>query len=107
MKWLFLFGAIFLDVFATYALDASHGFHRRAPAVLGSTAFLVMLYLYALALTGIRPPIAYAVFGAVGTTATATVGLALGVQPRNWLSAVALTLIIAGVVLLPLAGSES
>lgn len=41
-------------------------------------------------------PLAYALFGAIGTAAVAAIGLALGTQPRNWISFAGLGLLIIG-----------
>ena len=102
MSWLLLLGAIASDVLATFALEASEGFTRKVPATLAVVVFGATIYLYGLAITRMAAPLAYALFGAIGTAAVAAIGLALGTQPRNWISFAGLALIIIGVGVLPL-----
>ena len=102
MGWLLLLGATVADVGATWLLDASNGFARRGAALVAIATFALTIYLYGLAITRLPAPLAYALFGAVGTALTAGIGLALGLQPRSWPTFVGLALIIAGVTILPL-----
>lgn len=101
LSWGALFGAIALDVAATYALTASHGFRHVGPSVLAVAGFLTSLYLFGVALTGLGPSVAYAVFGAVGTASVALIGIAVKGEPTTWTRIAALGLIVLGVTLLP------
>ncbi|WP_250287579.1 MULTISPECIES: DMT family transporter [unclassified Frankia] len=103
MSWLALVAAIACDVAATYALAASHGFRNMVPSVLAVLGFLLTTYLFGVALTRLGPSVSYAAFGALGTTAVAVIGIALGTERANWLKTGSLALIIIGVALLPLA----
>ena len=102
MGWLLLLGATLADVGATWLLDASHGFARRGAALLAIATFALTIYLYGLAITRLPAPLAYALFGALGTALTAGIGMVVGLQPRNWATFVGLALIIGGVTILPL-----
>jgi multidrug transporter EmrE-like cation transporter len=101
LSWGALFGAIALDVAATYALSASQGFRHVGPSVLAVVGFLTSLYLFGVALTGLGPSVAYAVFGAVGTASVALIGIAVKGEPTTWARIAALGLIVLGVTLLP------
>ncbi|ONH35248.1 DMT family transporter [Protofrankia coriariae] len=103
MSWLVLVVAIACDVAATYALAASHGFRNLVPSVLAVLGFLLTTYFFGVALTGLGPSVSYAAFGALGTASVAVIGIALGTEHANWLKTGSLTLIIIGVLLLPLA----
>jgi multidrug transporter EmrE-like cation transporter len=102
VSWLLLVGATLTDVFATFLLESSRGFHRIGPALLAIVAFALTIYLYGIAITKLTPSIAYAMFGAVGTSLVGVIGLLAGLQPRNWATFVGLALIIGGVTVLPL-----
>jgi multidrug transporter EmrE-like cation transporter len=104
MSWGALFGAIALDVAATFALTASHGFRDIWPSVLGVAGFLGSIYLFGLAIAGLGPSVSYAMFGAVGTTCVAVIAMAWQGEPATWGRVGALALIVLGVTLLPLAG---
>ncbi len=106
MTWLALLAAIACDVAATYALAASHGFRNPLPTMLAVAGFLLATYLFAVALTGLSPSISYAAFGALGTAAVAVIGIVIGAETTNWIKIGSLTLIIIGVVMLPLADRQ-
>lgn len=89
---------------ATFALSASHGFRDVRPSVLGVAAFLGSIYLVGLALAALGPSVSYAVFGAVGTTSVAVIAMAWPGEPATWGRVGALSLIVLGVTLLPIAG---
>jgi multidrug transporter EmrE-like cation transporter len=106
MSWGALLGAIALDVAATFALTASDGFRTLWPSVLGIVAFLGSIYLFGLAIAGLGPSVSYAMFGAIGTTSVAVIAMAWQGEPATWGRVGALTLIVVGVTLLPIAGSH-
>lgn len=102
MSWLLLVAAAVADVVATFLLESSRGFHRVLPAALALAMFGLTIYLYGVAITRLTPAIAYAMFGALGTSLVGAVGLFGGSQPRNWATFVGLALIVGGVTVLPL-----
>jgi quaternary ammonium compound-resistance protein SugE len=78
MSWFMLVGATLTDVLATFLLESSRGFHRVVPALLAFAAFGLTIYLYGLAITRLTPSIAYAIFGALGTSLIGVIGMLVG-----------------------------
>jgi small multidrug resistance pump len=104
--WVLLLGAIGVEVGATAALPRTQSF--REPlwtlAVLGGYA--VSIWLLALVIRQIPVSVTYAVWAGLGTAGIATVGVLLLGERLDVLKVTALTMIIAGVVILNLRGAH-
>lgn len=104
-KWTLLTGAITMEVVGTLSLRASHD-HA------GWLILVVIGYVSALALltlvlrVGVPVGVAYGIWGAAGTAATAALAAAIYDDPFTWPIVAGIGLIVAGVLLVEL-GSRS
>ena len=107
MCWIWLFLAIFLEVAATVLMKLSDGLTRTLPTlgmfVLYGLSFIPMT----IALREMEIGAVYAIWSAVGTAAVAVLGVIVFHEQASALKAVAIFLIIAGVVCLNLSTRHS
>ncbi|MEQ8322870.1 MAG: multidrug efflux SMR transporter [Rhodospirillales bacterium] len=103
MLWLFMFGAIALEVTGTISLKLSAGFTK--PLFVGITiaGYLASFACLGLALKGLPVSTAYAIWAGVGTALVAIIGMVFLSEPANMLKYVSIALIVIGVVGLHLA----
>ena len=104
MSWLYLLLAIGLEVSGTTCMKLSHGFTRVTPSVLMFMFYGVSVLLLGLAVKRLDISVAYAVWSGVGTGLIAVIGIAWFGEPLTVLKAVALGLIVLGVVGVNLSG---
>lgn len=102
--WILLAFAIVTEVAGTTALKLSRGFEVWQWGVAVAICYAFSFYFLALALKRIEVGVAYAIWAGVGTALIALVGLAVFHESMNWLKALSIAAIIAGVVGLNLAG---
>ncbi|MEU0499196.1 multidrug efflux SMR transporter [Mycobacterium sp. NPDC006124] len=106
MTWLVLALAISVEVFATLGLRASDGFRKRAwiaPVVAG---YLASFYLLWLTLRlGMPVGVAYGVWTACGVALVAVIARYVFGDPLTGKMVVGISLIIAGVLVIELAGA--
>ena len=103
MTWLFLGGAIVLEVAATLALRQSDGLRRRAwlaPVVLGYVASFQLLWLTLDA--GMAVGVAYSVWAATGVALTALAGRVLFRDALTPVMLLGIAAIAGGVLLIEL-----
>lgn len=104
--WLFL--AIVLEVAATVCMKLSDGFSKFVPTVVMVGLYGLSFFPMAVALKRLDVGIAYAVWSAVGTALISVIGFFLFKESWTASKAVALTLIVLGVVILNVsAGSNA
>ncbi|MHA6792645.1 DMT family transporter [Pseudonocardia bannensis] len=106
MAWLWLIGAIIMEVVGTTSLKLSAGFTRLLPSigvVLGYGAAFVLL---GQALKGFEVGTAYALWSAIGTALIVLVGVVFLGESLNPAKIAGVLLVIAGVVLLNLGGAH-
>ena len=97
-KWALLFAAIAVEVAATLGMRASQD--HSAWLVLVVAGYLASFVLLTMVLrTGMPVGVAYGIWGASGTAATAVLAAALFRDPFTWPIAAGIALIIAGVLL--------
>jgi small multidrug resistance pump len=97
-KWALLFAAIAVEVMATLAMRASQD--HSAWLVLVVAGYLASFVLLTMVLrTGMPVGVAYGIWGASGTAATAVLAAALFCDPFTWPIVAGIALIIAGVLL--------
>jgi small multidrug resistance pump len=97
-KWTLLGGAIATEVAATLSLRASQDHSVWLVAVIAgyvASFFLLTMVLRA----GVPVGVAYGIWGALGTAATAVLAAALFGDPFTWPIVAGIGLIIAGVLL--------
>jgi small multidrug resistance pump len=104
--WLFLAGAIFLEVGGTIAMKVSDGLSKATPSIIMTVCYIASLALLTLALKKIELSIAYAIWAGVGTALIAIVGILYFKEPATAIKLLSLALIIAGVVGLNLSGAK-
>ena len=102
--WLFLLGAIVLEVAGTTSMKLSMGFTKLLPSVLIFVFYTASFICLTFALQHINVSIAYVVWAGAGTALIAMIGLAYFTEPITSLKLVCIGLIILGVVGLNLAG---
>jgi len=105
MEWVYLSGAILLEVASTLALRVAAAGRRRWYAVV-ITGYAISFGLLALALdAGMGIGVAYGVWTAVGVALTAVLSKLLWDEPLTVVMGLGIVLIIGGVLLLELGGS--
>jgi small multidrug resistance pump len=104
--WWALAGAILIEVVATLSLRASDGFRRKAWIAPVVTGYLASFYLLWLSLSlGMPVGIAYGIWTACGVAMVAVVARFLFQEPLTWVMALGITLIVAGVLTIEMAGA--
>jgi small multidrug resistance pump len=102
--WLFLAGAIALEICGTTCMKLSAGFTRTLPSVLLFAFYAGSFTLFTYALRSIEVGVAYAVWSGVGTAAIAAIGIVFLGESATWAKALWLAVIIVGVVGLRMSG---
>ena len=98
--------AIVTEVAATVALRFSDGFTRVVPSTVVVLGYGISFWLLALVLRELSISTTYAVWSAAGTALIAAIGVFAFGEPATALKVASLSLIIAGVVGLNMAGSH-
>lgn len=98
MSWFYLLLAILLEVSGTTCMKLSEGFSKTVPSLLLFVFYTLSVVLLTLAVKRLDISIAYAVWSGLGTALMAVIGIAWFDEPLTTLRAVALGLIILGVV---------
>lgn len=101
----FLFISIISEVFASSMLKLTNGFKRLLPSVGVVVGYGTAFYFLSLTLQSIAIGTAYAIWAGVGTALTAVIGIVFYKELFNLKKMMGILLIIAGVVILNLAGS--
>lgn len=107
MSWMWLFLAIVLEVAATVCMKLSDGFSKLVPTVVMAALYGLSFFPMAVALKRLDVGIAYAVWSAVGTALISVIGFFLFKESWTASKAVALTLIVLGVVILNVSAGGS
>ena len=102
--WLYLAGAIMLEVAGTTSMKLSHGFTKIVPSVLIFMFYISSFVALTLALKKIDVSSAYAIWSGVGTALITVIGIAYFREPATIVKLVSIVLIILGVVGLNLSG---
>lgn len=105
-NWMFLAGAIALEVAGTTSMKLSEGFTRATPSALIFVFYALSFGCLTMALRTIPVSVAYAVWSGTGTALIALIGYALFHEAMTPAKLLAIALIVVGVVGLNLA-SES
>ena len=107
MAWVLLAAAIACEVLATSALKLSDGFSRQGWSVVVVLGYIASFALLAQVLKlKMEVGVAYAVWAGVGTAAIALIGVLFLGEGLGVAKVCGIVLIIAGAVLLNLAGSH-
>lgn len=100
-KWALLAGAIITEVAATLSLRASQD-HAAWLVVVAIGYVAAFTFLTLVLRHGVPVGVAYGIWGATGTAATAVLAAAIFRDPLTWPVALGIGLIIAGVLLVEL-----
>ncbi len=104
LHWIFLFGAIALEVAGTTCMKLSSGFTKALPSfllfVFYATAFTAMTY----SVKRIDVSVAYAVWSGLGTVLISVIGMRYFHEPATAMRIAFITLIVVGVIGLNLSG---
>lgn len=101
-----LFVAILTEVAATSALPRAQGFRDPLWTTFVLGGYAVSIWLLAVVVRYLPVSTAYAVWSGVGTAAVAVVGVLWLDERLDWVSVLALAMIITGVVVLNLHGAH-
>ncbi len=104
--WLFLAGAIVLEVAGTTSMKLSKGFTKLMPSVLLFVFYAASFVAITFALKKIEVSTAYAVWSGIGTALIATIGILYFRETFTSLKVISILLIIIGVVGLNLSGAK-
>ncbi len=103
-SWLYLTGAIILEVAGTSCMKLSEGFSKLIPSVLIFVFYGLSFVGLTIALKKIDVSIAYAVWAGIGTALIAVIGILYFKEPLTLVKVLSIFLIIIGVVGLNLGG---
>lgn len=103
--WLFLMGAIFLEVGATSLLNLSNGFRRIAPTCGSLGLYFCAFFCLARALKHIPLGLAYAIWCGFGIVCIAAIGAVIFKQHLAWGAYIGIALIMLGTVVASLFGN--
>jgi small multidrug resistance pump len=104
--WALLVCAITVEVAATAALPRTHGFREPSWTAFVLVGYAVSIWLLALVIRHIPVSVTYAVWSGLGTAGIVMVGVLLLGEQLDVLKALALVMIVAGVLILNLHGAH-
>jgi small multidrug resistance pump len=102
--WLQLSLAIAAEVAGTIALRFADGLRRPLPSVVVFAAYGLAFYLLSVTLKHLPVGLTYAIWSGVGTTLVTAIGIVALGEAATMLKLAGITLVVAGVVMLGLAG---
>lgn len=105
-SWLWLIGAIVLEVAGTTSMKLTQGFTKLVPSIMVFVLYGGAIVGLTLALKRIDVSVAYAVWSGLGTALIAVIGMTYLREPATALRLASIALIIAGVVGLNLGGTK-
>jgi small multidrug resistance pump len=95
--WVFLTGAIVLEVAGTISMKLSHGFSNALPSILLFLFYGASFTCLNFALRSIEVSVAYAIWSALGLVLVAAIGIVLLGEGAGALKLASIVLIVAGV----------
>jgi small multidrug resistance pump len=105
LPWLLLLAAIGVEVSATAALPRTDSFHQPGWTAFVLAGYAVSIWLLAVVIRHIPVSVTYAVWSGLGTAGIAVVGALWLGESMDWLKALALLMVVGGVVILNLHGA--
>lgn len=101
MPWMWLAGAIILEVIATTSLKLSEGFTRLSPSIVVVIGYGGAFYALSQALAkGLPLGVAYGTWAAIGVALVAIIGAVLLGESLTWTQIGGIALVMAGVMAL-------
>ena len=105
-SWLYLVGAIVLEVAGTTCMKLSEGFAKLVPSILIFVFYALSFTALTIALKTIDVSVVYAIWSGIGTALIATIGILYFKESVTILKFASIGLIIIGVVGLNLSGMK-
>ncbi|BDY31578.1 transporter [Mycolicibacterium mageritense DSM 44476 = CIP 104973] len=99
MSWLILGLAGLVEIAWSQSIKPTDGFTRPLPTVICVAVGALSVYLLALAMRGLPVGTAYAVFTGIGAVGAIALGVAVHKDPLSAGRALALSMIVGGIVL--------
>ena len=106
MGWLYLMGAVVVEILATAGLWSTEGFTRPIPTVGVLAGYFTAFFLLSKALLYLSLGVSYALWSGVGTAAIAVIGVLLFGDVVSVARVVGLTCTVIGVVVLNMAADR-
>jgi small multidrug resistance pump len=103
-SWLYMTGAIFLEIAGTTSMKLSEGFTRTVPSILIFVFYVLSFMALTMAIKRIDVSVAYAIWSGVGTALIAIIGVVHFREPMPLIKVVSVGMIIIGVVGLYITG---
>lgn len=100
MKYLFLAGAIILEVVGSGFMKASDGFSKPLATAVTIIAYVACFFLLSQALKSIPLGVAYAIWAGLGVVLTAVVSVVVFKQSLDTPAIIGMALIVVGVVVM-------
>lgn len=107
MAWLLLGVAIIVEVVATVSLRLSEGFSRLSWTLVVVVGYFTAFFLLAHIVRSIPLAVTYAVWSGLGTALTAIASVRLFGEQMTPIKVAGLALVVTGVVLLNVHGTEA
>ncbi len=103
-SWLFLAAAIVFEVIATTSLKLSHGFTKPIPSIIVILGYSLSFWVISIAMKTLPLNVVYPIWAGVGTALVVVTGLLIFHESLTPLKTVGILIIIAGVIVLNIAG---
>jgi small multidrug resistance pump len=107
VTWVWLAGAISLEVVATLNLKASYGFSRLLPSLIVVFGYIGSFILLGATLKRLDVGTVYAIWSGAGTVVVVFVGIALFGESATAMRMAGIAVIVAGVIVVNLSGGGS
>ncbi|MCP4411382.1 MAG: multidrug efflux SMR transporter, partial [Gammaproteobacteria bacterium] len=105
--WLYLAGAIVLEIAGTTSMKLSDGLTKLVPSILIFVFYGLSFLVFTMAIKKIDLSVAYAIWAGTGTALIALIGITHFKEPLTLIKIVSLGLIIIGVVGLNISGPKN
>ncbi len=106
-SWLYLAGAIVLEIAGTTSMKLSDGLTKLVPSILIFVFYGLSFLVFTMAIKKIDLSVAYAIWAGAGTALIALIGITHFKEPLTLIKIVSLGLIIIGVVGLNISGIKN
>lgn len=100
IHYMYLAGAVVLEVAANLFIKSSNGFHRKLIGLMGIASVLASFAALSKALEGIDLSLAYALWGGTGIVLTTASSVVLYKEKLQYIGWLGIFLIVAGLVIL-------
>jgi small multidrug resistance pump len=106
MEWIYLILSIIFEITSTTLMKMSNGFTKILPTVGTFLGYIICFSFLSIALKKIDMGVAYAIWGAVGITVMAVIGILVFKESISVLKILSILFIVLGVIGLNLSGAS-